>query len=70
MNCFELLFAALSIFAGILTGAWIAESHAWYIAVGSGLLASLTVFGSVNLMGQIGGLLHKRRKRKKKDDSP
>ncbi len=61
MNCFELLFATLSIVAGILVGAWVAESHAWYVALGAGLLTSFAVFGSVNLIGIIAGRMHKRK---------
>jgi hypothetical protein len=61
MNCFELLFATLSLVVGILVGAWFAESHAWYLALGVGFLTSIAVFGGVNLIGYIGGWLHKRR---------
>jgi hypothetical protein len=61
MNCFELLFTTLSLVAGILVGAWVADSHAWYIALGAGLLTSFAVFGGVNLIGSIGGWMHKRK---------
>ena len=61
MNCFELLFTTLSLVAGILVGAWVADSHAWYIALGAGMVTSFAVFGGVNLIGSIGGWMHKRK---------
>lgn len=61
MNCFELLLITVCLVAGILIGAWVAESHAWYVALCSGLLTSLAIFGTINVIGFLAGKLHKRR---------